>query len=345
MINRRMFSLSTGIICCLMLLGTGLWILITRVEACIQSPAIEYVNSLNFGEMTMGVISTREVVFQNSGGVPLQVYNVFTSCSCSGFEEFNPNSNSYQQVTEFEVPANQSRTFRVRLVARAEIGVEKSESFRFLTNVPSHPDGHIELLYRTSSAGFYTIPNGVDLGTMLVGTQKQSTINVYDNAQKPRSIKSVIAEPAIFTARIIEPQLDKTQLPYGKQIGNIEVTCKPTSPGEYAVYIQIQPDDGRSFPTRIDIRVLVKEVVEIFPDIIRIQTNDRIRLSVRSSQPSITEVKLKNKPAWLKSFKVKGNERTRSIEIETNDLAIEETLKIEIITSEGAFEKTVTFLR
>lgn len=343
--NRRMITSVFGFIFCILLLGTGLWLLITRVESSIQSPAIEYVNSLNFGEMTMGIISSREVVFKNSGGIPLQVYNIFTSCSCSGFEEFDPINNSYQTVTEFEVAANQSRTFRVRLVARAQIGVEKSESIRFLTNVHSHPEGNIELHYRTTSAGFYTVPNGVDLGTMLVGTHKNATINVYDDAQKPRSIKSVTAEPAIFTARIIEPQLDKTQQPNGKQIGTIKVSCKAISPGDYTGYIQIQPDDGRSFPTRVDIRVMVKDSVEIFPNIVRNQADDKIILSVRSSQPSITEVKLKNKPAWVKSFTVKGNERTRFIEIETNDLVVEETLKVEIVTSEGSFEKMVTFLR
>ncbi len=297
--------------------------------------------------MTMGNIATREVVFKNSGGSPLLVYNVSTSCSCSGFEEFDSESNSYKQVTDFEVPANQSRTFRVRLVARAQVGVEKSESIRFLTNIPSHPEGSIELHYRTSSAGFYTIPSGIDFGTMIVGTTKKATVNVYDNAQKLRSIKTVAVEPAFFTARVID-QHNGAQQPYAKQVGTIEVSCQAISPGDYTGIIQIQPDDGhdsRSFATRVDIRVIVKDIIEIYPDIVSIQANDKITLSLRSSRPSITEVRLKDKPPWVENFTVNGKERTYTLGIVANDLVAEGILKIVIVTNEGTFEKIVKLLR
>jgi hypothetical protein len=229
-------------------------------------PVLECPRLLELGERELGEVALARFTIANRGGRELVVDEFRSNCSCSGLER--EEDGEFFRLDSLRVGPHEQTEVVMRVSVQGSPGDPAQNRVSFRTNDPACRTGAIETLVSKVKAGVTTVPTSAVFGTLTAGNSARQLLDVFDGAQRPRTIERVVSlAPDRVSVQLLslDDAVAGSAVPdLGTRIGRIEVTALGQEPGTLATDIQIYLGDER-VPTVIPVSGRVEGPIEVSP--------------------------------------------------------------------------------
>lgn len=154
-----------------------------------RSPSIEYTKIVDLGEVEMETIKEVPVEFRNAGNELLKIYDITTSCACTGIEK--KDGDKYKKVQSLELNPGTSCDMVIRVRIVQPNGYENVNRIAFQTNDPAYPVCNIDIVSKRTLRGIEISPKECILGEVINPDKKVVDIKVFDRDKSNRKLLGV----------------------------------------------------------------------------------------------------------------------------------------------------------
>jgi hypothetical protein len=230
----------------------GLWL--PGVAA--RPPVCEVERDHDLGTVEFGQVIPVPIVVTNAGQVPLQVGRPRLSCGqCLSVTLARPDGTTtpLPEVTTIEPGGRVVLTATVQCTG--ETSETKSVQMLFPTNAPDTPEVSVAVRFRVAKR-FYTLPNGIDGGSVPVGRRWRAEATVMGPADWPEDMPPQVtckdphiqvtyaagrkpAEPGRTEAAIGRLHLIREAIPPGANVASVVLTFAGRGP-PYALAVPVR---------------------------------------------------------------------------------------------------------
>jgi hypothetical protein len=231
------------------------------------SPTINYPAEIQLGEHEIGATAISPITISNSGSQELILSNITTTCTCAGLER--EEGGNYTRMNQIVIPPKSQSPFVIRQSVRGvPVGSQSINTVYFETNDPNHPAGAIRISISRVKGGVHPVPSSVSVGSVAVGTPVTRTIEIRDDALKPRQIAQLISStPNRISIRLIpvDSNLPQEKHPEGTLIAKAEVTVDTSKPAVLNDWISIVLADTDREPDAVKVVGNILDPIELSP--------------------------------------------------------------------------------
>jgi hypothetical protein len=230
------------------------------------APFIDYPEWIELGEHEVGATAVARFHIANTGTADLVVENISANCSCTGLER--EESGEFVKVTKIVLAPGERMPLVIRQTVRGFLPGGPAHTFvQFDTNDPIRSAGAIRISVARVKCGVHSFPNTVVVGSVPVGTEVSKELDILDDAETPRTVRSVVSsDPKRVKVRLLDfPVQNVVRGPTGTQIGRMAVSIDTASPGAIDASISIQLNGENRPPDTVSVVGSVLLPIEIIP--------------------------------------------------------------------------------
>lgn len=210
------------------------------------------------------------VSFSNTGNAALHVFNIQSSCSCSGIERTIEGRRT--QLSSFVVSPGTTESFTIRYVVReAQPGTSFAASIKYESNDPRQSTGEVSISVGQVRGGVHIVPRALHLGEILAGSDFKAVVDVFDDSVSPRTITTVRCSLPGVAADLIQPL--ESQSPHGRRIGQVVISGKFLQPKDIEGSLSVYFSGGESLHQTIPIFGRIVAMFRVVPESIRLPRN------------------------------------------------------------------------
>lgn len=152
----------------------------------------------------------------------------------------------------------------IRLVVNWPAGGTLRVNVLFQTNDPKHPDFTLTIVVPRVRGGVYTYPTSLNFGVTTIGSSARHVLEVYDDADKPRTIESAIStDEEKVRVRLIKKNGVKSDK--GTLVGLLEVDINTKMPCEFNSWIRIALSGEIREPDLVSVTGRVAPIIDAIP--------------------------------------------------------------------------------
>lgn len=211
---------------------------LSRPTKVVTAPALSCPTKIDLGCHEAGQVATAEFEISNSGGTPLWVGDVRTSCACIGLER-RQDDGTFHRVSECWLNAGESGAFAVRFTVRGVPGREHVDRIEFRTNDPTRSEYQVELFVPTV-LGLRAEPNAVVFGKRFLGSTGVQTVELYNLGSAAEKVVGTSCTGRVFSCTFTPTErssggrdTDGPDPVKGVHLGTVRVTFAADSQGHW----------------------------------------------------------------------------------------------------------------
>jgi hypothetical protein len=231
-------------------------------------PVLDCPARIDLGERDLGEIAVTHFKIMNRGRSELLIDEFHTSCSCAGVE--HEIDGKLVRLRAVRIPAGDEVQITARVAINQRPEMSQLVHIDFNTNDPVMPVGNVDLIVRRVKGGVFSEPSAVVFQPLLVGTQAERVIDLYDNRKRGRAVDKVRStRPDHFQVRFIAVEGRHSDLindTAGGLIARIEVIPRTEHSGRLDGNIEVSLANEARRPDLIPVIGEVIPIVECWPD-------------------------------------------------------------------------------